>query len=371
VHDDGAVLMKTRWALSFLRGPLTGPEIARLMAPRRNAAPSASAAPASAAPGAALASGAARPAVGAGIPEYFLQTSGGTGPVLYKPMLAGFAKLHYVDAKLGLDEWQTAGWLAPFADGSGDAAWEDAAMDAALKSRLARSPAEDAGFAELPASALRAANLPLWGKSLQAHLYETARARVFYADALKAASRAGESEGDFRARLALAARERRDAAVATLRTRWQAKITQLGDHIRRAEEKRERERGQLSQQKLQTAVSIGSSILGALLGRKAISATNLGRVGTAARSAARIGREADEVARAEESIEVLEQRLADAQREVEGEVAKIDAALDPAAITLRGLEVPARKADIAIGEVALVWAPWRTGSDGFPAPAFD
>ena len=38
--------------------------------------------------------------------------------------------------------------------------------------------------------------------------------------------------------------------------------------------------------------------------------------------------------------------------------------------TLRSIEVPARKSDIAVGEVALVWTPWRTGADGFPAPAY-
>ena len=52
---------------------------------------------------------ASRPAVGAGIPEYFLSPTKGAGPVLYKPMVAGFAKLHFVDSKLALDEWQTAG----------------------------------------------------------------------------------------------------------------------------------------------------------------------------------------------------------------------------------------------------------------------
>jgi hypothetical protein len=159
--------------------------------------------------------------------------------------------------------------------------------------------------------------------------------------------------------------------VAELRKRWQAKLLQLQDQLRRAQERREREKSQLSQQKMQTAVSIGTSILGALLGRKAMSATNVGRVGSAARSASRIGRESGDVARAEEGIEVLQQRLADTQREVDAEVARLESTLDAVSIALRAVEVPARKSDIAVGEVALVWAPWRKGADGFPAPAYD
>ena len=248
--------------------------------------------------------------------------------------------------------------------------WEDAVRDAELRSRLTSEPLPDAGYGDLPAPALRAASYSAWAKDLQSHLYVTARARVFVCDALKAASKPGESEGDFRARLALAAREKRDAAVAELRKRWQAKLQQLADQIRRAEDRREREQSQLSQQKMQTAVNIGSSILGALLGRKAISATNVGRVGTAARSASRIGRESQDVARAEESLEVLKERLEDTKHDVDAEVAKLEGSLDTTALTLRTVEVPARKSDIAVGEVALVWAPWRKGADGFPAPAY-
>jgi hypothetical protein len=369
VHEDAPVLMKTRWALSYLRGPLTGPEISRVMSSRKSAGTAAAAAannsPASAAPPA------TRPAVGAGISEYFLSPTKGAGSVLYKPMIAGFAKLHFVDSKLALDDWQTAGWLAPFDDGAGNASWEDASQDLKLKSRLAAAPAEGAEYGELPGPALRAASYSTWAKGLESHLYEKARAHLLWSEAFKTASRAGETEGDFRARLTLAAREKRDAAVTELRKRWQAKLQQLQDQIRRGEERRERESSQLSQQRMQTAVSIGSSILGALLGRKALSATNLNRVGSAARSATRIGRESQDVTRAEESLEVLQQRLADTKREVDDEVARLESTLDATTISLRAVEVPARKSDIAVGEVALVWAPWRKGADGFPAPAYD
>ncbi len=377
VHDDAPLLMKTRWALSYLRGPLTGPEIARVMAGRKPGAASAAtrtpaAAPAlTPTPATAPVEAAARPSLGTGIGEYFLTATRGNGPVLYKPMVAAFAKLHFVDSKLALDEWQTAGWLAPFDDAGGNASWEDGTRDAGLRSRLSTAPAPDAEYGELPASALRAASYPGWGKQLQSWLYETARANVYVCDALKLASKPGESEGDFRSRLALAARERRDAAVADLRKRGQTKLQQLSDQIRRAEDRREREKSQLSQQQMQTAVNIGSSILGALFGRKKLSVGNIGRVGTAARSASRIGRESQDVARAEESLEVLRQRFADAQRELEGEVAKLEGSLDATALTLRSVDVPARKSDIAIGEVALVWIPWRKGADGFPAPAFE
>src|SRR3954470_8239726 len=75
VHDDAPLLMKTRWALSYLRGPLTGPEIARVMSGRKAAAIAAK--PAATGPATAAATqvaGAAggRPSVGAGIGEYFL-----------------------------------------------------------------------------------------------------------------------------------------------------------------------------------------------------------------------------------------------------------------------------------------------------------
>jgi hypothetical protein len=200
-------------------------------------------------------------------------------------------------------------------------------------------------------------------------LFETARSAVLVCDALKATSPPGKSEGDFRAQLALAAREQRDAAVADLKRKYAPKLATIEDQLRRAAERIERERSQLSQQKMQSAFSIGASVLGALLGRRTLSATNVNRAATAARSAARIGRESGDVNRANESLEVVQQRQRELQQQFAADAAALETRFDASAVTLRTVQVSPRKSDIAVGEVALVWAPWRKGADGFPTPA--
>jgi len=217
---------------------------------------------------------------------------------------------------------------------------------------------------------MRANSYSAWNKSLSAYLYENARADVLLCPALKATSAPDESEGDFRSRLALAARERRDAAVAALRTKYAPKLQTLDNRERAAQERVAREQSQLSQQKLQTAFSIGASILGAFLGRKALSATNLNRAASAARSATRIGRESGDVDRADDNLDVIRQQRAELQKQFETEAAGLDSSLDASAAPVSKVQVSPRKSDIAVGEVALVWAPWRQGADGFPAAAF-
>jgi hypothetical protein len=368
VHDDAPVLFQSRWALSYLRGPLTGPEISRLMAPRK-AAHSAAAAATRLTPAQAQSASSTRSPAGA--PEYFIPATRGTGPITYKPLVMGLAKLHFIDSRLALDQWRTNAYLAPLSDDNSEVLWPEAKASPDLKSHLTSSPSGEATFAPLPASAMRATSFQAWGKSLSAYLYESARAEVLICDALKAVSAPGEPEGEFRSRLALAARERRDAAVEELRRKYAPKLQTLDDRERRAQERVAREQSQLTQQKFQTALSIGASILGAFMGRKALSATNINRAATAARSVTRIGRESGDVDRADDNLDVVRQQRADLQRQFEADSATLERSLDVSAVSLRPVQVPARKSDIAVGEVSVAWAPWRTGTDGFPSPAYD
>jgi len=182
------------------------------------------------------------------------------------------------------------------------------------------------------------------------------RAVLLVCDAVKLASTPGEAEGDFRARLSLAVRKKRDEQVASLRDKLAPKVQRLQDQLRRADERIAREQDQLKDRKVQTAMSVGASVLGALFGRKKISAATVGRVSTAARSASRIGRESADVDRAEESREVLQQRLVDLQAECEAEIEQLSRELEPAALPLRQIAVTPRKSDLEVIETALVWA---------------
>jgi hypothetical protein len=360
VHDDQPLLFRTRWAMSWLRGPLTLPEITRLMAARKAAAPAA--APVAAA----QAKPAARTVLPAGVQEVFLAAKPGSGELSYRPRVVATAELHYADKPAGVDAWTRNAWLAPFADGDGAPAWAESTAVASLDAALADGPVEGASFAELPAAALAAKNYAEWGKALAARLYQDGAVELLSCTSLRLTSNPGESEGDFRARLSQALREHRDAAVAKLREKHAAKLQSLENRIRTAEQRVEREKSQYSQRKLDTAVSIGTSVLGAIFGGRSTAAT---RAGSAARHAGRVFSERGDIQRAGESLEALAAQRDELLKGIEQEAAELTASLDHAQVELERLRIAPRKSDIAIGRIAIAWEPWRTGADGFPRPA--
>jgi hypothetical protein len=301
----------------------------------------------------------AKPVVPAGVAEYYLPSQG-PAPTL-APRILGVARLHFIDKAAGIDAWETRSWLAPLDESVAKPDWAAADVAGDLRAQLSSAAPANAAYSAAPAALLHAANYAAWARDLASHIYESANITVFRCPQIGASVAPAGDEGEFRSRLAFALREKRDAEIDRLRRKYAPRITALEDQIRRAEERIERERSQLSQQKMQTAISVGTSILGALLGRKKISVTNAGRIGTAARNAGRIGRESGDVARAEEGREALEQRLREMQNELEQEVARLQGELDPQTVKLERVEVKPRKSDIDVTTVALAWVPARSG----------
>ncbi len=365
VHENDAVVFQTRWAMSYLRGPLTLPQIQKLAPPdaARESPPAAVAPPPAPAPASAAAPGPARPVLPPAIPEYFLRPRTGTGAIAYRPNVIGVAKLHFVDSKARLDTWVTRTLLAPLSDDGRAALWEEAETHGDLKAALDPQPASGAAFAPLPPGAANAKSATAWRQALADHLYQQATLDLRQYPELKLVSTPEETEGDFRARIAQAFREKRDLEVSRLKARYEPKLLALNDRLRRTQERVAREKSQAGHQKLAAAVNIGATLLGAFLGR-GLGVGTVGRAASATKSVSRIGKEAADVRQAVESAAVLQERLAALQAEFEREAAGIQAGMNPAGVELQITPIRPRKSDISIGAVGLCWVPWRPAADG-------
>ena len=183
-------------------------------------------------------------------------------------------------------------------------------------------------------------------------------------------SEVGETEGDFRARLQVAANEKRDRAVAKIRKRYASKTTTLENRLLRAQQAVERESQQASKKKLDTAVSFGTAILGAILGRKRISSTSAGKFGTAIRSASGARKESADIKRAEETVRKVKADIEALSRELKKDVATLEAGFNAQSEELKKIVVRAKTTDIHVPLVGLAWMPYTTSEGGRLTPAW-
>jgi hypothetical protein len=372
VHEDAPVPFHVRWAMSYLRGPLTRAQIQQL-AERRPAAPALEhaagqrAAPAAGGPAPPTAP---RPVLPPEAGESFVVATGPSAAgrrLLYRPALVGAADLHFVSAKDGVDLWQTTTYVAELEADVGATPWDAATRIDGLDTQ--QEPDGDAEFAAFPPRAADPKAYRTWEGAFKTSLYKQATLPVLSYPRLKLTGRPGETRPEFMVRVREAVREQRDEAVEQLRRQYAPKLGALQDRIRKAETRVGREQAEYDHHKLQTAVSLGSTVLGALLGRKAVSMGTVGRATTTARGVSRAARQKGDIDRARQDLAALQERLAELERQFESDAARLQE-LDVAGAEIVEQEVRPRKADIAVSRVSLAWLPHWVDASGVATPAY-
>ena len=377
VHENAPVVFQTRWVLSYLRGPMTREQIKTLkvdrsatQTPATVASPAAAAAPTAparpAAPAPAPASKA--PVLPPGIKVYYLPASGAGQGLEYFPALAGWIDVHYSSAKYKVSASEKVSLASMFEEGPVAMDW-DAAQEIPLEpADLETEPLTGASFAELPAAAHKTNAYAKWNKDLLRWVRQNRPLRLLRSSRFNIASEPQESRGDFMARLAQAARESRDLEVEKLRRKYSAKFNTLNDRMMRAEQRVMREKEQSQSSKVQTAISFGTAILGAFMGRKAVSIGTAGRVGTAMRSASRIRKESMDVKRAEEILESTRIQLEELDQRLQEDIERIEAEFDPENEDIQEVLVKPKSSDMTLEFFGLVWMPYRRDVQGRLAP---
>lgn len=397
VHDREPVVFHTRWAMSYLRGPLTTAQIKTLSqegtkqakstsktasatAPPTPVAPTSPAftpAPVIAAPKApaadrraAAASEATRPILPAGVKEVFIASDVAVprGHTLeYRPALLAKSRLHYSRASYKIDAWQEVTMLAAL-DGAVDP-WESP-TELTQAPDTASSPIDGATFRALPDEAMSAKRFKQWESSLKGTLYRDRPMNVLRCDDLRAYSLSNETEAEFRARLAQTEREERDEDIEKMRKRYGPKLARIEERIRKAEQKIEREEAQYKNRRTSAFISLGSTVLGAMFGRKLASRGNVSRAASTARASSSAKQQKADIARAEEDLIKRKDELETLELEFNEEIAVLQAAIDPTTFELRKCPLAPRKTDIEVTKFQLAWMPWTVSPTGVAQPAF-
>jgi hypothetical protein len=235
---------------------------------------------------------------------------------------------------------------------------------------LEKNPAGEAMFADLPGVAAQAKSYADWSQDFAAWLYGSQKLELQRSPSTGQLSKPGEIERDFRVRLQQEAREQRDEAVTALRQKYSVKINALREKVRKAQQAVDREATQAKQAQVQTAVSVGATLLGAFTGRKLASSTNLGRATTAMRGVSRSMQQQSDVGRAKDTVDAYQKQLEDLNAQFETESQALESRIDPGTEALESVIVKPRKADIDVQLVSLVWMPYRSAATGQLAPAW-
>jgi hypothetical protein len=377
VHESAPLVFQTRWTLSYLKGPMSRQDIGKVQAavkpsgagsgvkPLEAAAPVA----AEATPGsdrriisAPAQTSKGRPVVPPGIEQFFVPPSE-SGPIVYTPVVLGGGRVRFSDTKLGVNEERQVLYAAPLGGGPVAVDWAGATRLDVSITDLRNEPEPAAEFRPVPEAALKPKNYDAWQKALSKRLSDGETLELFSNAELKVTSKPGENERDFRIRLQDSQREARDRALDAVREKYAPKQRQLIDRLRRAEAAKERETGQASQAKLQTAVSMGATILGMVLGRKVASATSLGRATTAARGIGRSMKESEDIKRAEETVEAVKEEQAKVEDTLKADLQQLTDRLG-ADISIDRVALSPKRGAVTVQFVALGWVPTDSRSSG-------
>ncbi|MFK7887770.1 MAG: ATP-binding protein [Gammaproteobacteria bacterium] len=366
VHEDGDVVFNTRWAMSYLPGPLTRSQVKTLMSNKPVKVPET--AISKAPKGRRKPMG--PPIVEPGVKQFYVPARlRGDGELVYQPRALGVADLTFANARYGVDLTRQLIVGTEFGVPPVVVDWAKGAPLGIGLEDLETSPLDEVGYLLLATEATKAKSFTGFEKLFKRWIKTDNVLNLYRSKVFKLVSTAQETEGDFRVRLQMTATEQRDVKVAALRQKYATKIAALDEKLRKANQTLEKEQEQASQKKMDSLLGAGTAILGVLLGRKKLSATSASKMRRAVSGFGSSRKEAGDVERAKETILKIEQTLEDTAERLQAEVDALELKFDVSSEELQVLTIKPKSTDTFIHAVGIVWVPFYRATDGKLSPA--
>jgi len=275
--------------------------------------------------------------------------------LLYRPMVLGMGRVHFLDRRLKVDHEEDFALLAQPSGPTGVPHWGQARMVDLKDDDLMNRPEPDASFEQIPLSINEAKEFDIMKRELIDHLCRNSQLKLLYSSVVKEYSMPNESERDFRTRLSLSARERRDEEVTKLNDRYENRLRTLRERLRVGEAGLARKQAESQAREREVMVSVGESVLGMFLGRRSTRAASTALSKYRQRTSAKMS-----VQEAEARVEAMKKEIAQLEQELKAETDTIAARWDESLKDFEEVPVKPNRNDVDVDLLALAWAPhWQ------------
>lgn len=353
INEDGIKIFETRWALSYLKGPISKDGIKKLMSEKKkqnistqkieneNQTTQIN-----------IEKGIPKPIITSNLTEKYLYSSQNSAYYL-QPYLICSCDVHYINAPKNIDFEEKISYKIYLDENMKNIDFEE-------KEELGNNSFEEkekpnSFYYELPSFIQKEKDLKVIEKDFMDYIYRNSKLILYKNEFLKITSKQTESLNDFKIRLQDRLNEKIDLEVEKLKIKFVKENDSIETKLSKLYEKLQKEEIQATSTTTDTIISIGTSLLGAFFGNSVINKTNIGKVATSAKGASKILKERNDVKQVENEILELQQQKEALKTLLENEIEKINLANQSSNFPIEEIFIKPKRSDIYNTKLALLW----------------
>ncbi|MEV9498522.1 ATP-binding protein [Aliarcobacter butzleri] len=353
INEDGIKIFETRWALSYLKGPISKDGIKKLMSEKKkenittqkieneNQTTQIN-----------IEKGIPKPIITSNLTEKYLYSSQNSAYYL-QPYLICSCDVHYIDAPKNIDFEEKISYKIYLDENMKNIDFEE-------KEELGNNSFEEkekpnSFYYELPSFIQKEKDLKVIEKDFMDYIYRSSKLTLYKNEFLKITSKQTESLNDFKIRLQDRLNEKIDLEVEKLKVKFVKENDSIETKLSKLYEKLQKEEIQATSTTTDTIISIGTSLLGAFFGNSVINKTNIGKVATSAKGASKILKERNDVKQIENEILELQQQKETLKTLLENEIEKINLANQSSNFPIEEIFIKPKRSDIYNTKLVLLW----------------
>jgi hypothetical protein len=392
VHENEPKIFHTRWAMAYLKGPITRTQLRELnllagATVSMEVAPTQfeiAEQPATKTVPSTIDGSVTRPSVASGVGEYFLPNNLtvaralkeanrdpagiSTLGLVYRPAILAQASARILDRKSGLDVVHTLAALVLDPDRRGVVRWENYHHSSIPSEDTDDIPLPDAHYADLDAPLNDLKTMRQMEKDFIDYFYRNAEVKVPSNSTLNLIAQPGTTTAEFRAQCADAAREARDDEIEEVRKKYVKKMKAVQKRLAREQRELDEDQAEHSARKMEEMATHLENVIGIFGGSK-----SRRRVSTSMTKRRMTSKAKADIEESQEVIDDFKRELEDLEFEMNDAVEEIEDRWAEVAGEIEEAVFRAFKKDIHIDLFGVAWFPYwqvEAGEEGFELPGY-